>query len=49
MFNAAIYQTRRARLAAQLSDGIAIIATAPEATRNRDSHYPGAMGSGLAK
>jgi len=40
MFNAAIYQTRRARLAAQLGDGIAIIATAPEATRNRDSHYP---------
>ncbi len=40
MFNAAIYQTRRERLAAQLGDGIAIIATAPEATRNRDSHYP---------
>ncbi len=40
MFNAAIYQTRRAHLAAQLGDGIAIIATAPEATRNRDSHYP---------
>jgi Xaa-Pro aminopeptidase len=40
MFNAAIYQTRRARLAAQLGDGIAIISTAPEATRNRDSHYP---------
>ncbi len=40
MFNAAIYQTRRARLAAQLGDCIAVIATAPEATRNRDSHYP---------
>ena len=40
MFNAAIYQTRRDRLAAQLGDGIAIIATAPEAMRNRDSHYP---------
>ncbi len=40
MFNAAIYQTRRDRLGAQLGDGIAIIATAPEATRNRDSHYP---------
>lgn len=40
MFNAAIYQTRRDRLAAQLGHGIAIIATAPEATRNRDSHYP---------
>ena len=35
-----MYQTRRARLAAQLGDGIAVIATAPEATRNRDSHYP---------
>jgi Xaa-Pro aminopeptidase len=34
------YIERRARLAAQLGDGIAIIATAPEATRNRDSHYP---------
>lgn len=40
MFNATTYQTRRARLAAQLGDGIAVIATAPEATRNRDSHYP---------
>ena len=40
MLNTAIYQSRRARLAAQLEDGIAIIATAPEATRNRDSHYP---------
>ena len=38
--NAAIHQSRRARLAAQLGDGIAIIATAPEATRNRDTHYP---------
>ena len=40
MFNATIYHTRRAHFAAQLGDGIAIIATAPEATRNRDSHYP---------
>ncbi|MEQ1591101.1 MAG: aminopeptidase P N-terminal domain-containing protein [Thiobacillaceae bacterium] len=40
MFNSSIYLSRRARLAAQLGDGIAIIATAPEATRNRDSHYP---------
>lgn len=31
---------RRARLAATLGDGIAIVATAPEVTRNRDSHYP---------
>ena len=38
--NAAIHQSRRTRLATQLGDGIAIIATAPEATRNRDTHYP---------
>ncbi|MFP5419256.1 MAG: aminopeptidase P N-terminal domain-containing protein, partial [Gammaproteobacteria bacterium] len=31
---------RRARLAATLGDGVAIVATAPEALRNRDSHYP---------
>ena len=40
IMNAALYQSRRARLAAQLGDGIAIIATAPEAMRNRDTHYP---------
>jgi Xaa-Pro aminopeptidase len=40
MFNATTYQARRARLSAQLGNGIAVIATAPEATRNRDSHYP---------
>ena len=40
MFNAATYSTRRSRVAAQLGDGIAVIATAPEVTRNRDSHYP---------
>ncbi|MBT9590113.1 MAG: aminopeptidase P N-terminal domain-containing protein [Thiobacillus sp.] len=31
---------RRARLAATLGDGIAIVSTAPEVPRNRDSHYP---------
>jgi len=31
---------RRGRLAEQLGDAIAIIATAPEAARNRDTHYP---------
>ena len=31
---------RRARLAAQIKRGIAVIPTAPERTRNRDSHYP---------
>lgn len=34
------YVLRRARLAATLGDGIAIVATAPEVPRNRDSHYP---------
>jgi Xaa-Pro aminopeptidase len=34
------YLDRRARLAAQLEAGVAIIATAPERARNRDSHYP---------
>jgi len=40
MFDPAIYADRRARLAAQLGDGIAIVATAPEVPRNRDTHYP---------
>jgi len=36
----AIYADRRARLATQLgAGGIAIIPTAPERTRNRDSEY----------
>ena len=35
-----VYAQRRARLAAQLgAGGIAIIPTAPERTRNRDSEY----------
>jgi len=37
---AAVYAARRARLAAMLGDGIAIIPTAPERIRNRDAHYP---------
>jgi Xaa-Pro aminopeptidase len=36
----AVFTRRRARLAEHLGDGIAIIATAPEAARNRDTHYP---------
>ncbi len=40
MFDAAIHTDRRARLAATLGDGIAIVATAPEVPRNRDTHYP---------
>jgi Xaa-Pro aminopeptidase len=35
-----IYAQRRARLAQRMRQGIAIIPTAPERTRNRDSHYP---------
>jgi Xaa-Pro aminopeptidase len=31
---------RRRRLAAALGDGVAVIATAPERPRNRDTHYP---------
>jgi len=38
--NAAVYQGRRARLVAQLGEGIAIVPTAPEQIRNRDAHYP---------
>ncbi|HEY4372702.1 MAG TPA: aminopeptidase P N-terminal domain-containing protein [Burkholderiales bacterium] len=42
-FNPKPYAARRARLIKQLKDaggGIAIIPTAPEAPRNRDTHYP---------
>ncbi|MBI2294847.1 MAG: aminopeptidase P N-terminal domain-containing protein [Betaproteobacteria bacterium] len=35
-----VYQRRRARLAAAMRSGVAIVPTAPERTRNRDSHYP---------
>ncbi|MCW5574750.1 MAG: aminopeptidase P N-terminal domain-containing protein [Burkholderiales bacterium] len=37
---AAVYAARRARLAAMLGDGVAIVPTAPERIRNRDAHYP---------
>jgi len=40
MFDAPVHADRRARLAAALGDGIAIVATAPEVPRNRDTHYP---------
>lgn len=36
----AVHVRRRARLAEQLGDGIAIVPTAPERIRNRDAHYP---------
>jgi Xaa-Pro aminopeptidase len=38
--SAAIHAARRARLAAQMGRGVAVLPTAPERTRNRDTHYP---------
>jgi Xaa-Pro aminopeptidase len=35
-----VFAPRRARLAAAIKQGIAIIPTAPEQMRNRDAHYP---------
>jgi Xaa-Pro aminopeptidase len=35
-----IYRQRRERLARALGGGVAVVATAPERVRNRDSHYP---------
>ena len=34
------YQQRRSRLIASMRQGVAIISTAPESVRSRDSHYP---------
>jgi Xaa-Pro aminopeptidase len=35
-----MYRKRRARLAAAMGAGVAVIPTAPERIRNRDSHFP---------
>ena len=35
-----VYHRRRERLAQALGEGIAIVPTAPERVRNRDSHFP---------
>ncbi|MCE5182066.1 MAG: aminopeptidase P N-terminal domain-containing protein [Betaproteobacteria bacterium] len=35
-----IYRKRRHQLAEQMQSGVAVIPTAPERVRNRDSHYP---------
>ncbi|MGH6628650.1 MAG: aminopeptidase P N-terminal domain-containing protein, partial [Burkholderiales bacterium] len=35
-----IFAERRARLAALMQSGIAVVRTAPEQIRNRDVHYP---------
>ena len=40
MFNLKEFETRRSHLLQKMGDGIAIIQTAPEVIRNRDSHYP---------
>jgi Xaa-Pro aminopeptidase len=40
MFDLKEFQQRRKSLLASMDAGIAIIPTAPEAIRNRDSHYP---------
>ena len=40
MFNINEFHQRRNQLLSQMSEGISIIPTAPEAIRNRDSHYP---------
>ncbi|MDH3320097.1 MAG: aminopeptidase P N-terminal domain-containing protein [Betaproteobacteria bacterium] len=36
----AVHTERRRRLAAAVGEGVAVIPTAPERLRNRDSHYP---------
>jgi len=36
----AVHAERRRRLAAAIGEGVAVIPTAPERPRNRDSHYP---------
>ncbi len=40
MFEAEQFKARRLALMQNMGDGIAIISTAPEIIRNRDSHYP---------
>ena len=40
MFDINEFQQRRHQLLTKMAEGIAIIPTAPEAIRNRDSHYP---------
>lgn len=40
MFNLKEFQQRRLALVAKMAEGIAIVPTAPEVIRNRDSHYP---------
>jgi Xaa-Pro aminopeptidase len=39
-FDPVLHGARRARLAAAMQAGVAVIPTAPERVRNRDTHYP---------
>lgn len=40
LIDASVFAARRARLAAAMGDGVAVVPTAPERVRNRDSLYP---------
>jgi Xaa-Pro aminopeptidase len=40
MTDTAVFQARRQRLMRTLGQGVAVLATAPEQIRNRDSHFP---------
>lgn len=40
MNDCTIFRQRRARLLQQMGNAVAVLATAPERQRNRDSHYP---------
>jgi Xaa-Pro aminopeptidase len=45
MTDPTVYATRRARLAAHMGRGLAVVQTAPEVARNADTHYPYRHGS----
>ena len=38
--HSSVYAARRRRLAEAIGDAVAVVPTAPERVRNRDSHYP---------
>ena len=40
MANMSVFRTRRKRLASAMKAGVAVLRTAPERQRNRDTHYP---------
>ena len=40
MIDPSMYARRRAQLATLMEEGVAVIRTAPERARNRDSSYP---------